>query len=127
MSKAVALKHNWCCAAAGARLRLHEQRGAGTELLVECPKCTLRGWVVRSNVSYVWPDFEEQTAPLKNDSAAVWSLVIRDMADRDAMGLKKYGTRLQPNNGRNALQDAYEEALDLAVYLRQAIYERDGK
>jgi hypothetical protein len=27
---------------------------------------------------------------------------------------------------KSALVDAYQEALDLAVYLRQAIYERDG-
>jgi hypothetical protein len=26
-----------------------------------------------------------------------------------------------------ALRDAFEESLDLAVYLRQALYERDGK
>jgi hypothetical protein len=29
------------------------------------------------------------------------------------------------NNGRDALLDAYEEALDLACYLKQAILERD--
>lgn len=39
------------------------------------------------------------------------------------MGLKKYGTVLQPNNGRDALVDAYQEALDLVVYLRQRIEE----
>ena len=39
------------------------------------------------------------------------------------MGIEKYGTVLQPNNGRNALVDAYQEALDLAVYLRQRIEE----
>lgn len=29
-------------------------------------------------------------------------------------------------NGRDALLDAYQEALDLVVYLRQVIYERDN-
>ena len=38
----------------------------------------------------------------------------------------RYGTALQPHNGRDALLDAYEEALDLAMYLKQAIVERDG-
>jgi hypothetical protein len=33
---------------------------------------------------------------------------------------------LQAFNGRDALRDAYEEALDLACYLRQAIAERDA-
>ena len=27
----------------------------------------------------------------------------------------------------DALRDAYEEALDLAVYLRQALFEKDGR
>jgi hypothetical protein len=31
---------------------------------------------------------------------------------------------LQAHNGRNALIDAYQEALDLVVYLRQAIEEQ---
>jgi len=30
-----------------------------------------------------------------------------------------------PFNGRDALKDAYEEALDLAMYLKQAMIERD--
>jgi len=43
------------------------------------------------------------------------------------MGKERYGTRLQPFNGRDPFIDAYQEVLDLAVYLRQAIYERDTK
>lgn len=64
---------------------------------------------------------------MRNASPAVWDLVRKDMADRDQEGRKKYGTPLQPFNGRDALYDGYQEALDLCVYLRQAIYERDGK
>jgi len=67
-----------------------------------------------------------QPAPVKNLHPAVWSLVIADMAERDAVGASKYGTRLQPFNGRDPLRDAYQEVLDLAVYLRQEIYERDA-
>lgn len=66
----------------------------------------------------------EQPAPVPNDRPAVWDLVIEDMRARDALGRARYGTRLQAGNGRDALRDAYEEALDLAVYLRQAIEER---
>ncbi len=58
---------------------------------------------------------------------AVWDLVIADMRDRDKLGEQRYGVRLQPHNGRDVLRDAYEEALDLAVYLRSAIYERDNQ
>lgn len=68
-----------------------------------------------------------EPAPIKNELPPVWDLVVTDMLQRDQSGLRKYGTRLQPNNGRDALVDAYQEALDLAVYLRQAIYERDNK
>lgn len=45
-------------------------------------------------------------------------LVIEDVRERKAMGLAKYNTILQPNNGRDSLVDAYQEALDLAAYLR---------
>ncbi|HEY1190999.1 MAG TPA: hypothetical protein VGE74_25425 [Gemmata sp.] len=67
----------------------------------------------------------EQPAPVPNDSRPIWALVIEDMKARDRIGRERYGTPLQANNGRDALRDAYEEALDLAVYLRTAIEERD--
>lgn len=68
----------------------------------------------------------DQPAPTPNDMPAVWHQVIADMRARNNLGLRRYGMMLQPFNGRDALRDAYEEALDLAVYLRQAIMERDG-
>jgi len=68
---------------------------------------------------------KKQPRPKKNKLPAVWDLVILDMNKRDKFGLERYGVRLQPHNGRNVLQDAYEEALDLVVYLRQAIYEQE--
>lgn len=69
----------------------------------------------------------QQPKPVKNDNPAVWDLVVDDMRERDIIGKERYGVRLQAGNGRDALLDAYQEALDLVVYLRQAIYERDGK
>ncbi len=65
-----------------------------------------------------------QPAPKPNTEVSVWDLVITDMKSRDDFGRKKYGTPLQPNNGRDSLVDAYQEALDLCVYLRQEIEER---
>ena len=65
-----------------------------------------------------------EPAPIPNDRPAIWSLVIADMQARDAEGRRKYGTPLQSHNGRDALVDAYQEGLDLVVYLRQAIEER---
>ena len=54
-------------------------------------------------------------------------MVQRDLVERAVMGFKKYGTTLRTNNGRDALMDAYQEALDLCMYLRQTIAERDNK
>ena len=68
-----------------------------------------------------------QPAPVANDRPDVWSQVIMDMENRDSVGRARYGVPLQPHNGRDALLDAYEEALDLCAYLRQAIMERDGR
>lgn len=56
-------------------------------------------------------------------STPVLSLVVADLQERARVGLRKYGDALRTFNGRNALQDAYEEALDLAMYLRQKIEE----
>jgi len=50
-------------------------------------------------------------------------LVMLDLQARSDMGKKKYGTRLFTKNGRSALWDAYQEALDLVMYLRQEIEE----
>jgi len=69
----------------------------------------------------------QQPAPVPNSNPALWGLVMIDMVTRDQFGLAKYKTRLQAGNGRDFLADAYQEALDLAVYLRGAIFERDGK
>lgn len=69
----------------------------------------------------------ENPMPKPNVTTPIWDLVIADMKTRDHVGRQRYGTPLQAHNGRDALQDAYEEALDLAVYLRQAIEERKGK
>lgn len=83
---------------------------------------------LREDVKLINPNMSKpEPPPVVNKHPAVWDLVIRDMKDRDESGLAKYGTRLQPHNGRNALVDAYQEVLDLAVYLRQKIYEQDGK
>lgn len=50
--------------------------------------------------------------------------VMADMAVRIAKGADQYGEPLTTNNGRDALQDAYEEALDMCLHLKQALMER---
>jgi hypothetical protein len=69
----------------------------------------------------------KQPKPVRNDMPASWDLVMVDIKKRDAFGEAKYGTRLQPHNGRDGLQDAYEEALDLVCYLRMCLFERDRR
>ena len=88
---------------------------------------TMEQWLQRNELEAVAGRHVEQPAPVENDQPAVWPLVIMDMAARDQVGRARYGVPLQPHNGRDALRDAYEEALDLCAYLRQAIMERDGK
>lgn len=63
--------------------------------------------------------------PKMVNTPAIWDLVIGDMKDRDRIGAAKYGQRLSGGDGRDSLVDAYQEALDLAVYLRKAIWERE--
>lgn len=65
-----------------------------------------------------------QPPPTKSTRPSTWDLVIADMRERNQTGIRKYGTPLQPFNGRDNLIDAYQEALDLAVYLRNEIEQR---
>lgn len=49
--------------------------------------------------------------------------ITLDIGERIKKGEAEYGTTLCTNNGRDALWDAYEEAIDMALYLKQAIFE----
>jgi hypothetical protein len=51
----------------------------------------------------------------------ITDLVIGDLTSRAERGYKKYNTTLGENNHQNMLQHAYEEALDLAQYLKKEI------
>lgn len=63
--------------------------------------------------------------PPKNGNTRVVDKVLVDVSIRTDAGHRKYGTYLRTNNGRDALVDAYQEAIDLVMYLAQAIMERD--
>lgn len=69
-------------------------------------------------------DSKGQPAP-SGDGNVVIDAVVRDLEQRSVDGEKKYGTKLKTFNGRNPLIDAYQEALDLAMYLKQAIMEQE--
>ena len=67
---------------------------------------------------------------LDNFEAAdkVVEAVRQDLLDRSNVGIKKYGTTLDSNRGnlRYWLNHAYEEALDMANYLKRSIMELDS-
>ena len=65
----------------------------------------------------------KQAAP-KGSGNPILGMVLADLTNRALEGKDKYGEPLKAHNGRNALWDAYQEALDLAMYLRQAIEEQ---
>lgn len=63
-------------------------------------------------------DDYQRMAASQNIVDPVDALVVSDMAERDQAGRQRYGTPLTTGNGRDHLVDAYQEGLDLAVYLR---------
>jgi len=65
-----------------------------------------------------------QPAPVDQGRASAHDLVAADLAERKAFGLAKYGQTLQAHNGRDTLQDLYEELLDATCYMRTLIEER---
>jgi len=74
------------------------------------------------------PAAEHEPEPAECDQSQVVAyFVLADIQARVAAGEAKYGTKLKTHNGRDALMDAYQEALDLVMYLRQALLERDSR
>lgn len=88
---------------------------------------------------------EDNTPELKeledhSDSTSAWGLLfvaMRALAKelgvdpaaviqaRKNFGLEKYGTVLQPYNGRNNIEDALDEVIDGLVYLMCKMYENE--
>lgn len=70
----------------------------------------------------------EQDLPTVNDQESCQSTLrdkIKDALDEsEKIGIAKYGTALQPLNGRDAIRDIFEEWVDLGVYLEQISRER---
>lgn len=69
-------------------------------------------------------DQHQQPDPIPNTSTPIVDLVVADLVERKAHGIREYGTPLQAGNGRDMLLDTYEELMDAAVYIRGAIEER---
>ncbi len=56
----------------------------------------------------------------------IFDLVITDLQERDRIGYETYGNKLTLDleDGRDPLQDAYEEAMDLTIYLKREIVQK---
>ena len=84
-------------------------------------------------------EFEKISVENKNAATKVFPLhpemgdkevlpeLIKDFKAREQIGIKKYGTKLKIFNGRIALVDAFQEACDLVMYLKQALMEAEEK
>lgn len=66
---------------------------------------------------------EDQPLPIGNDLPHTHDLAAEDLASRKKLGVSRYGQPLQPCNGRDAVQDLYEEVLDAAAYAAQVTWE----
>lgn len=64
---------------------------------------------------------QEQERETKRVKDSITESVINDLDQRSERGWTKYRTTLSQNNHQNMLQHAYEEALDLAQYLKKEI------
>jgi hypothetical protein len=69
---------------------------------------------------------EDQPLPIPNDQPYAHEAAAKILLERAILGEKRYGTKLQPFNGRDYLTDAIEEAADLLAYLVGLRMERDG-
>lgn len=71
----------------------------------------------------VWPLVIEDVCASMIGSSSLRERFCKEAQQRDASGREKYGTTLQTHNGRNPLVDAFQESMDMTVYLRQAVEE----
>lgn len=61
---------------------------------------------------------------MSEESRDVQEALLQMIRERRQVGVQRYGSPLMTHNGRDALQDALEEAVDLAAYLMQLRMER---
>jgi hypothetical protein len=64
-----------------------------------------------------------------NQAIGTEAKVCLDIIARQQKGIKKYGTTVAENplSHKEWLQHAYEEALDMAIYLRRSIEEIENE
>lgn len=73
---------------------------------------------------------EHEPQPVRTGEASqveVFPVIHKDLFEREAYGREEYGGPLVTNDGRDNDWDAYQEALDLVVYLRKGLLEREAE
>ncbi len=72
-------------------------------------------------------DVERELTAMRGQPQGTEARVCDDITERQALGICKYGKTVEQNNAsfREWLQHAYEEALDMAIYLKRAIEQID--
>lgn len=68
-----------------------------------------------------------QPEPEWGSGKFIADLVLADIQERSKLGADRYGAYLQTDNGRDHLIDAYQEAIDLCLYLRAEIEKRNNE
>jgi len=74
-------------------------------------------------------DIDQELAAMRGQPQGTEASVCDDICERQALGINKYGKTVSQNplELREWLQHAYEEALDMAIYLKRAIEKIYGK
>lgn len=81
------------------------------------PACPIHGTVSETV-------FRELSQALP-EQATIVELVVKDLEERADYGMQQYGVPLLRDSRKaDALQEAYEEALDLCIYLRLELARR---
>jgi len=61
----------------------------------------------------------------RDNQVEVFPLIHEDLNEREELGRRLYHGPLVTNDGRKNMWDTYQESLDLAVYLRKEVIERE--
>ena len=69
----------------------------------------------------------QQLAPEQGDGSEIYQMVLHDIITRSEFGARKYGHPLRTTADVDYLVNAYQELLDLLIYLRGEIHRRDTK
>ncbi len=70
-------------------------------------------------------ELKRQPEPI-GEGIVVHDKVLELIEERVGQQEERYGTKLRINNGRDAIYDALQEAIDCVFYLTQALMERDS-